>query len=155
MRLTFLGTGTSGGVPSIGCDCEVCRSTDPRDHRLRTSVLLDTDSTRVLIDCGPDFRQQILPFDFKPIDGVLLTHIHYDHVGGIDDIRPFCKFGPVNVYANGATAEGVRHNFPYCFADHLYPGVPLLSLHVIEPHVPIHIGDLTIVPIVVMHGKSN
>ena len=84
---------------------------------------------------------------------MLLTHIHYDHVGGIDDIRPFCKFGPVNVYANGATAEGVRHNFPYCFADHLYPGVPLLSLHVIEPHVPIHIGDLTIVPIVVMHGK--
>ncbi len=153
MRLTFLGTGTSGGVPSIGCDCEVCRSSDPRDHRLRTSVLLDTDSTRVLIDCGPDFRQQILPFDFKPINGVLLTHIHYDHVGGIDDIRPFCKFGPVNVYANGATAEGVRHNFPYCFADHLYPGVPLLSLHVIEPHVPIHIGDLTIVPIVVMHGK--
>ena len=114
MRLTFLGTGTSGGVPSIGCDCEVCRSNDPRDHRLRTSVLLDTDSTRALIDCGPDFRQQILPFDFKPIDGVLLTHIHYDHVGGIDDIRPFCKFGPVNVYADEATAKGVRHNFPYC-----------------------------------------
>lgn len=154
MRLTFLGTGTSGGVPSIGCDCEVCRSNDSRDHRLRTSVLLDTDSTRVLIDCGPDFRQQILPFDFKPIDGVLLTHIHYDHVGGIDDIRPFCKFGPVNVYADEATAKGVRHNFPYCFADHLYPGVPLLSLHVVEPHVPIQIGDLPpVIPFVVMHGK--
>ena len=82
MQLTFLGTGTSGGVPSIGCNCEVCCSTDPRDKRLRTSAMLETDTTRVLLDCGPDFRQQILPFDFRPIDAVLLTHIHYDHVGG-------------------------------------------------------------------------
>ena len=153
MRLSFLGTGTSGGVPCIGCDCEVCRSTDPRDRRLRTSVLLDTATTRVLIDCGPDFREQILPFDFKPIDGVLLTHIHYDHVGGIDDIRPFCKFGPVKVYADKATAEGVKHNFPYCFVDHLYPGVPLLELNVIRPHQHLRIGDIDIVPIVVKHGK--
>ena len=153
MRLTFLGTGTSGGVPSVGCDCEVCRSSDPHDKRLRCSALLETDTTRVLIDCGPDFRQQILPFTFRPFDGVLLTHIHYDHVGGIDDIRPFCRFGTVNVYTDEATAKGVRHNFPYCFAHHLYPGVPKLSLHVIEPHELLRIGDIDIMPIVVMHGK--
>ena len=105
MRLTFLGTGTSAGVPYIGCDCEVCRSKDPHDHRLRCSALLETETTRVLIDCGPDFRQQVLPLDFKPFDGVLLTHIHYDHVGGIDDIRPFCQFGPVDVYADKDTKE--------------------------------------------------
>ena len=153
MRLTFLGTGTSAGVPYIGCDCEVCQSKDPHDHRLRCSALLETETTRVLIDCGPDFRQQVLPLDFKPFDGVLLTHIHYDHVGGIDDIRPFCQFGPVDVYADKDTAKGVKHNFPYCFAQHLYPGVPLLSLHVLKPHVAISIGDIDVMPFVVMHGK--
>jgi phosphoribosyl 1,2-cyclic phosphate phosphodiesterase len=93
MKFTFLGTGTSGGVPSIGCDVQVCRSNDSRDKRLRTSALLETDDTRILIDCGPDFRQQILRVPFRKIDGVLLTHIHYDHVAGLDDLRPFCIFG--------------------------------------------------------------
>ena len=152
MRLTFLGTGTSGGVPSVGCQCEVCRSSDPRDKRLRCSALLDAGDTRVLIDCGPDFRQQILPFDFRPIDAVLLTHIHYDHVAGIDDIRPFCVFGPVNIYADEATVKALRVTMPYCFGDHLYPGVPLLDLHAIAPHQPLHIGPLDIMPIRVMHG---
>ncbi len=153
MRLTFLGTGTSGGVPSIGCNCEVCRSTDSRDKRLRCSALLETDTTRVLLDCGPDFRQQILPLDFKPIDAVLLTHIHYDHVSGIDDIRPFCTFGAVNVYANEATVRLLHVTMPYCFSDHLYPGVPLLDLHAIAPHEPLRVGDIDIMPIQVMHGK--
>ena len=153
MRLTFLGTGTSGGVPSIGCHCEVCRSSDPRDKRLRTSALLETDTTRVLLDCGPDFRQQILPLDFKPFDAVLLTHIHYDHVAGIDDIRPFCTFGPVNIYANEATERALRITMPYCFGEHLYPGVPLLNLHTIAPHEPIRVGDLEVIPFKVMHGK--
>ena len=153
MQLTFLGTGTSGGVPSVGCSCQVCQSTDPHDKRLRSSALIETATTRVLIDCGPDFRQQILPFDFKPIDGVLLTHIHYDHVGGLDDIRPFCRFGPVNIYTNADTAAGLRHNLPYCFADHLYPGVPLLHLHEVELHKAFTIGDLQVVPIQVMHGQ--
>ena len=153
MRLTFLGTGTSGGVPSIGCQCEVCTSKDPRDKRLRCSALLETEKTRILIDCGPDFRQQILPFPFKPIDAVLLTHIHYDHVAGIDDIRPFCVFGPVNIYANASTATALKHTMPYCFAEHLYPGVPLLDLHVISPHQPVKIDDVKVVPIEVMHGK--
>ena len=153
MQLTFLGTGTSGGVPSIGCNCEVCCSTDPRDKRLRTSAMLETDTTRVLLDCGPDFRQQILPFDFRPIDAVLLTHIHYDHVSGIDDIRPFCTFGPVNVYADEATVRLLHVTMPYCFSKHLYPGVPKLDLHTIAPHELLRVGDLDIMPFQVMHGK--
>ena len=153
MQLTFLGTGTSGGVPSIGCKCEVCCSTDPRDKRLRSSALLETDTTRVLLDCGPDFRQQILPFDFRPIDAVLLTHIHYDHVSGIDDIRPFCSFGPVNVYADEETVRLLHVTMPYCFSKHLYPGVPKLDLHTIAPHEPLRVGDLDIMPFQVMHGK--
>jgi len=153
MQLTFLGTGTSGGVPSIGCKCKVCTSTDPRDRRLRSSALLETDNTRILIDCGPDFREQILPHEFKPFDGVLLTHIHYDHVAGIDDVRPFCVFGPVHLYANKSTVEALHTTMPYCFAKHLYPGVPLLQLHEIEPHKPFFIGEVKVTPIQVMHGK--
>ena len=90
MTLTFLGTGTSCGVPTLGCTCEVCRSTDARDKRLRTAALLECGDTRILIDCGPDIRQQFMPLPFGPLTGVLLTHIHYDHVGGLDDLRPFC-----------------------------------------------------------------
>ncbi|MFC2658911.1 MAG: MBL fold metallo-hydrolase, partial [Segatella sp.] len=93
MKVVLLGTGTSQGVPVLGCNCEVCKSSDPRDHRFRTSALIETESTRILIDCGPDFREQMLLQPFRKIDAVLLTHIHYDHVGGIDDLRPFCKFG--------------------------------------------------------------
>lgn len=152
-RLTFLGTGTSSGVPVIGCNCEVCRSTDPRDNRLRTSALLETESTRILIDCGPDFRQQILRQPFRKIDGVLLTHIHYDHVGGIDDVRPFCKLGDVDIYANRGTVAGLHTTMPYCFAEHLYPGVPKLRLHTIEKHKPFTIGGIGVMPVEVMHGK--
>ena len=90
MKLTFLGTGTSCGVPTIGCECYTCRSTDPHDKRLRCSVLLETPQTRLLIDCGPDFRQQIMTQPFRRIDGILITHAHYDHMGGMDDIRPYC-----------------------------------------------------------------
>lgn len=153
MKVTLLGTGTSGGVPSIGCKCKVCTSTDLHDKRLRCSALLETETTRVLIDCGPDFRQQILPFPFKKIDGVLLTHIHFDHVAGIDDLRPFCTFGPIDIFANQATVNALKQTMPYCFAEHLYPGVPLLNLHPAYPRVPIQIGDIEILPIEVMHGK--
>ncbi|MBP3758051.1 MAG: MBL fold metallo-hydrolase [Prevotella sp.] len=151
MRVTLLGTGTSGGVPSIGCQCEVCRSTDPHDKRLRCSALLETETTRVLIDCGPDFRQQVLPLPFQRFDGILLTHIHYDHVSGIDDLRPFCVFGDINIYANQGTVDGLKTTMPYCFTEHLYPGVPRLNLHVAQPHVPFTIGDIDIMPIEVMH----
>ncbi len=153
MRLTFLGTGTSVGVPTIGCKCKVCQSTDKHDKRLRASAMIETENTRILIDCGPDFRQQMLSQKFRRIDAVLLTHVHYDHVGGLDDLRPFCTFGEVNVYADGATADGLRHTIPYCFDEHKYPGVPSIRLNVIKPHEKLTIGDFTIVPILVMHDK--
>ena len=153
MRLTFLGTGTSCGVPVIGCQCEVCQSTDPKDKRTRCSALLETDKTRLLIDCGPDFRQQILPQPFRRIDGILITHAHYDHMGGMDDIRPYCQFGEINVYADSSACQSMLEMLPYCFAENRYPGVPAIGLHEILPHEPIRIGDLEIVPFVVMHGK--
>ena len=153
MKLTFLGTGTSQGQPMIGCSCDVCTSTNPRDRRLRASALLETESTRLLIDCGPDFRQQILPQPFRRIDGLLLTHHHFDHIGGIDDLRPYCKLGDIDIYGNSMTLKGVKTLFPYCFVDNLYPGVPTLSLHEIHAGTPLRIGDIPILPIEVMHGK--
>ncbi len=150
--LTFLGTGTSNGVPVLGCNCEVCKSRDSRDQRLRTAALLETARTRIVIDCGPDFRQQMLGQPFRKIDGLLVTHIHYDHVGGIDDVRPYCSLGDIEVYANADTCAGLRHNFPYCFAENLYPGVPKLNLHPIQSHSHIRIGEIEVVPITVMHA---
>ena len=151
MKLTFLGTGTSCGVPTIGCQCLVCRSTDPKDKRLRCSALLETATTRLLIDCGPDFRQQMLPQPFRKIDGILVTHAHYDHMGGMDDIRPYCQFGEINVYADPIACKGLLEMLPYCFAENRYPGVPAISLHEIHKHKPFRIGDLDIMPIEVMH----
>ena len=153
MRLTFLGTGTSQGQPMIGCQCEVCLSADPHDKRLRMSALVETDTTRLLIDCGPDFRQQILPHPFRKIDGLLLTHAHFDHIGGIDDLRPYCILGNIDVFANEQAVAGVRSIFPYCFAEHLYPGVPQLCLHQIEAGQRMTIGDISFTPIEVMHGN--
>ena len=153
MKLTFLGTGTSVGVPTIGCTCRVCSSTETHDKRLRASVLVESGDTRVLVDCGPDFRQQMLGREFKKIDAVLLTHEHYDHVGGIDDLRPFCTFGEVDVYADGNTVGDLRRRIPYCFGESKYPGVPKINLSVVEPHRPFSIGSIDVLPIQVMHGK--
>lgn len=141
------------GVPTIGCHCKVCSSNDPHDKRLRASALVETGQTRLLIDIGPDFRQQMLPLPFRKIDAVLLTHIHYDHVGGIDDLRPFCQFGEVNVYANESTAQGLMHTVPYCFAEHRYPGAPKINLHTLTPHQPLRVNELEVVPFVVNHGQ--
>lgn len=153
MKLTFLGTGTSVGVPTIGCRCRVCTSNDPRDKRLRCSALVETEQTRLLIDVGPDFRAQMLTQPFRKIDAVLLTHIHYDHVGGMDDIRPFCRFGEVNVYGDALTARGLMQTIPYCFAEDRYPGAPKISLHTLVPHQPLQVNELEIIPFQVMHGK--
>lgn len=151
MRLTFLGTGTSCGVPTIGCQCYTCTSKDPHDKRLRCSALVETETTRILIDCGPDFRQQIMPQPFRRIDGILITHAHYDHMGGMDDIRPYCQFGEINVYADPIAKAGLLQMLPYCFAEHRYPGVPAIQLHEIHKHEPLRIGDLEVMPIEVMH----
>ena len=153
MKLTFLGTGTSCGVPVIGCQCNVCQSVDAKDKRTRCSALVETESTRILIDCGPDFRQQILPQPFRKIDGILITHSHYDHMGGMDDIRPYCQFGAINVYADPIAKKGMLEMLPYCFAENRYPGVPAIGLHEIHPHTPLQIGNMEVMPIQVMHGK--
>lgn len=151
MKLTFLGTGTSCGVPTIGCNCYTCSSPDPHDKRLRCSALLETKQTRLLIDCGPDFRQQMMSQPFRKIDGILITHAHYDHMGGMDDIRPYCQFGEINVYADPIAREGMLQMLPYCFAEHRYPGVPAIQLHEILPHKAFMIGDFHITPFQVMH----
>lgn len=144
MKITILGSGTSCGVPQIGCPCEVCTSTDPKDKRLRCSSLLEVKGKRILIDCSPDFRQQMLGIDFKPLDAVLITHEHYDHVGGLDDLRPYSIFGDVDVYAEKFCADHLIERIPYCFTpkEKRYPGVPAINLIEIEPHVPIVIRDV-------------
>ena len=118
MKIRILGSGTSTGVPEIGCTCAVCTSKDPRDCRLRTSALVYTDDATILLDCGPDFREQMLRVPFGKIDAVLISHEHYDHVGGLDDLRPFCRFGEVPIYAETYTAERLRSRMPYCFVEH-------------------------------------
>lgn len=153
MKIKILGSGTSTGVPEIGCTCPVCTSADPRDSRLRASALVYTDDATILIDCGPDFRQQMLSTPFGKIDGVLISHEHYDHVGGLDDLRPFCRFGEVSVFAEKYTAERLRNRMPYCFAENKYPGVPNILLQDIEINTPFHINQTEIFPLRVMHGK--
>ena len=133
MKLTILGSGTSTGVPEIGCTCPVCTSADPRDNRLRASSLLHADDATILIDCSPDFRAQILRTSiYEQIDGVLITHEHYDHTGGLDDLRPFCRFSEIPIYSDAYTAAHLRVRMPYCFVDKKYPGVPRIYLQEVE-----------------------
>ena len=153
MTITILGTGTSCGVPVVGCQCEVCQSTHPKDKRLRCSILVETADTRLLVDAGPDFRQQLLPVPFRRIDGILVTHSHYDHVGGMDDIRPYCKFGKIDVYADPIAREGMLQMLPYCFAENRYPGVPQIGLNEIHAGETFTIGDIEVMPVQVMHGQ--
>lgn len=153
MKLTFLGTGTSVGVPTIGCRCKVCQSHDQHDKRLRCSAMVETEKTRIVIDCGPDFREQMMHQEFRKIDAMLITHSHYDHVGGVDDLRPFCVFGDIDVYADPISEKSLRQTMPYCFAEHLYPGVPKIRLHQLNPHEELKVNELTVLPFRVMHDK--
>ena len=153
-KLRILGSGTSTGVPEIGCTCPVCTSTDPRDNRLRASSLLHTDDAVILIDCGPDFREQMLrASSFEKIDGVLVTHEHYDHVGGLDDLRPFGRFADIPIYSDAYTAAHLRARMPYCFVDKVYPGVPRIYLQEVEAGQVFHINRTEVLPLRVMHGR--
>lgn len=153
-HITFLGTGTSSGVPMIACPCSVCASPDPRDKRLRSSVLVETASTTIIIDTTPDFRYQMLRADVRKLDGVVITHSHKDHIAGMDDVRAFNYFmkRAMPVYANDASEEVIMREFPYAFADKKYPGVPEIELVTIGME-PFTIGDITLRPIMVWHMK--
>jgi phosphoribosyl 1,2-cyclic phosphate phosphodiesterase len=156
MRLTFLGTGTSSGVPMIGCSCAVCTSTDPRDQRLRSSVLIEDQGTTVLIDAGPDLRQQLLRANVRALDAVLLTHEHIDHIAGIDELRAFNFFQkkPMPVYGMQRTLDAVRHMYAYAFERERYPGTPQLDLRPIG-NAPFAIGLLRFTPVEVMHFRMT
>lgn len=156
MKLTFLGTGTSTGVPSIGCDCETCRSDDPRDKRLRVSVLVEHRDKKILVDTSIDFRQQALRANIGYLDAVLITHCHVDHVFGLDDIRPLnFRYGAMGIYANEAAWVDLRRIFQYVFnPTHLGGGLPQLIPNTIMPGAPFSLGPgLEITPLEVIHGK--
>ncbi|MDA3615332.1 MBL fold metallo-hydrolase [Polluticaenibacter yanchengensis] len=154
LEFTFLGTGTSSGVPMIGCKCEVCLSTDARDKRLRSSLLVRSATTTIVVDAGPDFRQQMLRENVDKLDAVLITHPHKDHIAGLDDTRAFqfLQGTETPVYGNAISLQGVRNEIPYAFRDFKYPGVPDIVLHEIDL-TPFTIGDIYIEPILVMHHK--
>ena len=158
MKLTLLGTGTSQGVPTIGCRCEVCRSTDTHDQRLRTSAMLEVGECRIVIDCGPDFRQQMLRTGVRQIDAILLTHEHKDHTAGLDDVRAFNFVDypiirVVDIYATPRTARTVRKDFDYAFVENKYRGVPEIRLHEIDGVTPFTIKDVDITPIAGRHSS--
>lgn len=153
MRVTFLGTGTSCGIPQIGCHCNVCVSSDPRDKRSRCSALFQQDNTNILLDCGPDFREQMLRIGFdKPLDAVFVTHEHYDHVGGIDDLRPFTYLHDLPIYADAYSCTHLRERLPYCLVENKYPGVPQLKLHEISSGESVKYGQIEVTALQVMHG---
>jgi len=150
LKIYFLGTGTSTGIPQIGCECEVCTSNDIKNKRLRASVLIKYSETTILIDCGPDIRQQLLTTGVQQLDAVLITHEHYDHVGGLDDLRPL---GENNVFAEKRVLENIKKIMPYAFSEKPYPGVPKINLHCISEEIEFNVGDLTIQPIRLFHAK--
>ena len=154
VKITLLGTGTSQGVPVIGCDCSVCQSANPLDHRLRSAALITDGNTQVLIDAGPDFRQQMLRHQVKHLDAILLTHEHNDHVIGLDDIRPFnFRSGmPMSVYALPRVAAEVRRRFDYVFTENI-PGLPRISLEFMDHNSCLQFGNISIQNIEVMHGR--
>ena len=154
MIVTFLGTGTSAGIPLIGCKCEVCTSSDPRDKRLRTSILIETQGKTFVIDSGPDFRQQMLRENVENLDGLIFTHEHIDHVAGLDDVRGFnfMMRKEINAYVSENVEVALRRVFPYIFAEKRYPGAPRVNLIRIE-NKPFQVEGVAFVPIQVMHYK--
>ena len=154
LKITFLGTGTSSGVPMIACDCYVCTSPDKKDKRLRSSILVESATTTIVVDTTPDFRYQMLRLGIKNLDAVLFTHPHKDHIAGLDDVRAFNFFQQkaVPLYGNTMTLDAVMRDFAYAFADKKYPGVPELELNEITLD-PFSVGDISVIPVQVWHLK--
>jgi phosphoribosyl 1,2-cyclic phosphate phosphodiesterase len=154
LKITFLGTGTSSGVPMIGCNCSVCSSVNKQDQRLRSSILVESETTTFVVDTTPDFRYQMLRAKVKKLDAVLYTHPHKDHVAGLDDVRAFNFFQQeaMQIYANALTEETLKREFAYAFSDKKYPGLPELNLNTING-TPFYIGDIPVIPIEVWHLK--
>lgn len=154
IKVTFLGTGTSSGVPMIGCECEVCTSADKKDKRLRSSILVQSAHTTLVVDTGPDFRYQMLREKVRHLDAVIFTHPHKDHMAGLDDIRAYNYLikRPMDVYADSLTEEALRRDFYYAFSDTKYPGIPELNLNTITLE-PFMVGDIPVTPILVWHLK--
>lgn len=154
MKITFLGTGTSQGVPVIACECPVCKSTDARDNRLRTSVLVETDDKVFLIDSGPDFRQQMLREKVKSLDAILYTHEHKDHIAGLDDVRAFNFLlqKPIDLYLEDRVLEALKREFSYVFAEYKYPGIPQIIPHIISQEA-FYINGIKVIPIRAFHYK--
>lgn len=154
MKLILLGTGTSTGIPEVGCSCMLCRSENPRDKRLRTSALLiSNEGKRILIDCGPDFRQQANHIGLDHIDAIVITHEHYDHVYGLDDLRTIAWASEIPIYGQSHVLDAIKKRMHYVFSDNPYPGTPKFKLCPIQETAPLIIHDIRITPLVVMHGK--
>ncbi|MCF8450834.1 MAG: MBL fold metallo-hydrolase [Taibaiella sp.] len=153
MKVTFLGTGTSQGVPFIGCPCAVCNSANPKDKRLRCSVWIETPEASIVIDSGPDFRYQMLRAGVRRLDAIVFTHGHKDHVAGLDDIRPYNYFDkkPVGVYATEETQQALRREFSYIFTNPTYPGIPQITMNTIAAGQSFSINGLEITPIKLLH----
>ncbi len=154
VKITFLGTGTSQGVPVIACPCDTCQSKDPRDKRLRTSAMIEMDGQVIVIDTGPDFRQQMLREEVKKLDAVVFTHEHKDHIGGLDDVRAFnfIQQRAMHIYCTDRVRKGLENDFHYAFAKNKYPGVPELKLHRIE-NKPFSINGIEFIPVEGLHYK--
>ena len=154
MKVTFLGTGTSQGVPVIGCTCEVCRSLDYRDKRLRSSIHIEVDGISLVVDTGPDFRQQMLRENIRHLDAVLFTHGHRDHLAGLDDVRAynFLQNSDMPLFGTDIVLEQIRTEFFYAFSQKKYPGIPQLQLNTIDSQ-PFRAGEVSVIPLPVMHLK--
>ncbi len=154
-RIEFLGTGTSHGIPVIGCHCPVCRSADPRDKRWRSSIYVTRGSTHVVIDTGYEFRLQALRAGIESLDGVLYTHAHSDHLMGLDDLRVFTDKRKLPIYSSSATLSAIERVFPYAFKDWQYKGVPSLQPVEVVERMPFSVGEIGFVPIPVIHGAMR
>lgn len=152
MKITFLGTGTSHGVPVIGCDCPVCSSADIHDKRYRSSLLIESESTSVIIDTGYEFRLQCLRAGIRKVDGILYTHAHSDHLMGLDDLRVFTKYKRMPIFSFLDILDDIAEKFPYAFTEMGNMGLPQLDRYAITPYEEFSVGDISFIPIPVMHG---